>query len=164
MRSTPTGKTIGRDAVVCRQLAHRARAHIRAARRRFAVSSESGHAIARAFFAASRSGDLDGLRALLAEEVTAIADGGGKTGSTPAPLVGLAAVMALHERLTGLFAQEPSQLLQFAMIGGLPGFVSCEPGGVLQTTALAIDGDRIMAIYVMQNPDKLGRVRAAIGA
>jgi RNA polymerase sigma-70 factor (ECF subfamily) len=41
------------------------------------------------------------------------------------------------------------------MINGLPGFVSREADGELQTTALEIDNGMIKAIYVMRNPDKL---------
>jgi RNA polymerase sigma-70 factor (ECF subfamily) len=37
----------------------------------------------------------------------------------------------------------------------LPGFITCEADGELQTTALDIEGDKIVAIYVMRNPDKL---------
>lgn len=51
------------------------------------------------------------------------------------------------------FAQLP--LLYQGLINGPPGFVTVEPGGVLQTTALQIEGGRITAIYVVQNPDKL---------
>jgi hypothetical protein len=41
------------------------------------------------------------------------------------------------------------------MINGLPGFVTRESDGELQTTALEIEDGRIAAIYVMRNPDKL---------
>ncbi len=42
-----------------------------------------------------------------------------------------------------------------AAINGLPGFITLEPDGQVQTTALAIEDGRIAAIYVMRNPDKL---------
>jgi len=38
---------------------------------------------------------------------------------------------------------------------GLPGFVTLEADGELQTTTLDIEDGRITAIYVMRNPDKL---------
>jgi RNA polymerase sigma-70 factor, ECF subfamily len=71
-------ETIGRDAAACRQLASRAREHVRAARPRFAMPKERGMEIAAAFFAASRSGDMQQLRSLLAADVIAYADGGGR--------------------------------------------------------------------------------------
>jgi RNA polymerase sigma-70 factor (ECF subfamily) len=51
-------ETIERDLAACRQLASRARTHVRAERPRFRVSKERGLEIAEAFFAASRGGDM----------------------------------------------------------------------------------------------------------
>jgi RNA polymerase sigma-70 factor (ECF subfamily) len=50
---------IRRDVATCRQLAHRARVHVRQARPRFKVEKQRGLELAEAFFAASRSGDMD---------------------------------------------------------------------------------------------------------
>lgn len=61
--------TLDRQAPAVRQLASRARKHVQAARPRFPVAPEEGERIARAFFAAASSGDVDGLKALLAETV-----------------------------------------------------------------------------------------------
>jgi RNA polymerase sigma-70 factor (ECF subfamily) len=150
--------TIGREPAACRQLASRARANVRAARPRYLVSRERGLEIAAAFFTASRNGDMEKLRSLLAADVTACADGGGRTRATRDPIVGLEAVVLLHRELASLFAQSMSKLLRYAFINGLPGFVTIEPGGMLQTTALGIENGRISAIYVMQNPDKLQHI------
>jgi RNA polymerase sigma-70 factor (ECF subfamily) len=46
-------------------------------------------------------------------------------------------------------------LLRYTYINGLPGFVTREPDGLLQTTALLIDDGKVRAVYVMRNPDKL---------
>ncbi len=51
--------TIERDPAACRQLASRARAHVRADRPRYPVARERGLEIAEAFFAASRDGEMD---------------------------------------------------------------------------------------------------------
>ena len=61
-------ETIGRDPAACRQLASRARTHVRTQKPRFAVAPEHGLEIAQAFFAASRHGDLQKLRGLLSDE------------------------------------------------------------------------------------------------
>jgi RNA polymerase sigma-70 factor, ECF subfamily len=55
-----------------------------------------------------------------------------------------------------------SRLLLHSFVNGLPGFVSIEPGNVLQTTALEIENEQIVAIYVTRNPDKLRHVRGQI--
>src|SRR5580700_9087960 len=77
--------TIGREPVTCRQLASRARSHVRAARPRFDLPKERGLQIAAAFFAASRHGDMQQLRSLLADDVTAYSDGGGKARAATRP-------------------------------------------------------------------------------
>ncbi|HBO81460.1 MAG TPA: RNA polymerase sigma factor SigJ, partial [Cupriavidus sp.] len=53
--------TIQREPAACRQLAARARANVRESRPRFQVEKERGLALARAFFDASRSGDMGTL-------------------------------------------------------------------------------------------------------
>jgi len=148
-------ETLGRDAAACRQLASRARTNVRAARPRFPVARERGLEIAQAFFAASRGGDMARLRSLLAAEVTVRADGGGKIPAVAHPVVGLDEVLRLHEGLARLFAEHPSRLVRYALVNGLPGFVTVEKDGALQTTALAIEDGRVVAIYVVRNPDKL---------
>ncbi|HEX7114655.1 MAG TPA: sigma-70 family RNA polymerase sigma factor [Steroidobacter sp.] len=151
-------QTLDREPAACRQLASRARAHVRVARPRFPVPKERGLEIAEAFFVASRSGNMHALRALLSDDVRAFADGGGKTEATLEPIIGLEEVVRLHEKLAALFAQVPSRLLRYGFINGLPGFITIEKGTMLQTTALEIEHDQVVAIYVVQNPDKLQHV------
>jgi len=149
---------IGREDAACRKLASRARANLREARPRFTVSREDGLRIAAAFFAASRGGDLGALRTLLADDVVATADGGGKVPASPEPLVGQDAVLARHAAMAGEFGLNPSQLVRYAVIDGVPGFVTVEAGGLVQTTALHVQEGKVVAIYVVRNPDKTGRV------
>ncbi|MBO0759013.1 MAG: sigma-70 family RNA polymerase sigma factor [Bradyrhizobiaceae bacterium] len=153
-------ETIGREPATCRQLASRARTHIREARPRFHVPKERSLEIAAAFFAASRGGDMKQLRSLLAADVTAYADGGGKTPAATQPIVGSEKVIQFHTVLAPIFAKKMSRLLRYAFINGLPGFVTIEPDGNLQTTALQIDNGEIVAIYVVRNQDKLQHLRA----
>ncbi len=151
---------IGREPAACRKLASRAREHIRAARPRFGVTKEHGLEIAAAFFAASRNGNMEALRSLLAEDVTACTDGGGKVPASPRPLIGFAEVMARHVQLAQEFSRCPSLLVRYAVIDGLPGFISVEGGGIVQTTALQIEQGNIVAIYITRNPDKLRHLGA----
>jgi RNA polymerase sigma-70 factor, ECF subfamily len=148
-------RTIGRAPATCRQLASRARIHVRAARPRFPVPRERGLEIAAAFFAASRSGDMAQLRSLLAADVTVYADGGGRMPAALEPVVGLTQVMELHASLARLFAEKMSRIVRWGFINGLPGFVTIEQDATLQTTGLQIEDGRIVAIYVVRNPDKL---------
>lgn len=147
--------SLGRNATACRQLAARARDHVRSERQRYPVEREHGLEIARAFFAASRQGDIGQLGQMLAQDVSLYSDGGGKRPAAGRVMLGwdevsrsLAAIARLQRGLTGT-------LVGMAYVNGLPGFVTREPDGLLQTTALRIQDDRIKAIYVMRNPDKL---------
>jgi RNA polymerase sigma-70 factor, ECF subfamily len=155
VRFDEIAETIGREPATCRQLASRARTHVRAARPRFHMPKERGLEIAAAFFAASRGGDMQQLRSLLAADVTAYADGGGKTPAAMQPIVGLEAVMQVHASLVRIFAEKMSRIVRYGFINGLPGFVTIEQGDILQTTALEIEDGKIVGIYVMRNPDKL---------
>jgi RNA polymerase sigma-70 factor, ECF subfamily len=147
--------TIGREPAACRQLASRARAHVRADRPRYPVRQERGFEIAEAFFTASRDGDMARLRTLLAADITIYADGGGKVSAHTAPVAGLDDVMRLFAAFASMFAESRSRLVRYGFINGLPGFVTIERGDILQTTALEIAEGRVAAVYVVRNPDKL---------
>jgi len=147
--------TIGRDAAACRQLAARARTHVREARPRFQMEKQRGLELAKAFFTASRSGDMKALAAMLTADVSAHADGGGKRSAALEPSLGFDAVMKVHEFLAARFKTDSSELVRAGFINGLPGFITLEADGELQTTALEIEDGKVAAIYVVRNPDKL---------
>jgi RNA polymerase sigma-70 factor, ECF subfamily len=149
------GASVGRDRAACRQLAARARVHVREARPRFAVDKQHGLELAEAFFTASRDGDMKALASMLAADVSIHSDGGGKRPAALRPIVGYEAVMKVHRFLADLFRQHRSKLVRMAFVNGLPGFVTLEADGELQTTALDIENGKIAAIYVVRNPDKL---------
>jgi RNA polymerase sigma-70 factor (ECF subfamily) len=151
-------RTIERDPAATRQLAARARAHVRDARPRYRLEKERGLEIAHAFFEASRSGDMAALGAMLAADVGMWADGGGKRPAAAVPILGKALVMKVHRSIAVLLRKYGSTLVYMGVINGLPGFVTREADGELQTTALEIEDDMITGIYVMRNPDKLRHV------
>jgi RNA polymerase sigma-70 factor (ECF subfamily) len=149
--------TLDREPVAVRQLASRACKHVQAARPRFNIEPADAERITRGFFVAARDGDVAALSALLARNVEIHTDGGGKV---------LAFRNVIHgiERALRLFAGQRRKgsvlptLLHVVTIDGLPGYVSLDRGGVLQTTALDIRGDGIAAVYIVKNPDKLSHV------
>lgn len=154
--------TIQRDPAACRQLAARARTHVREARPRFQVDKQRGLELAKAFFTASRSGDMNALAAMLAADVSVHADGGGKRSAALQPTVGFDAVMKLHENLAARFRNDGSKLVRAGFVNGLPGFITVEADGELQTTALEIEDGKVAAIYVVGNPDKLRHLTCLI--
>jgi RNA polymerase sigma-70 factor (ECF subfamily) len=70
--------------------------------------------------------------------------------------------MDLHASLAHLFTEKMSQLIRYGFVNGLPGFVSIEQDNILQTTALEIENNKIVAIYVTRNPDKLRHLRGEV--
>ena len=153
---------IGRDPAACRQLASRARAHVRAERPRYRVSPEEGQAIARAFFRAVQLGDVAQLQSLLASDVVHYADGGGKRAATLNPIHGRDKVVRMFEGFARKLRSADARWVCGATIDGLPGFIAYDPDGFLQTTALEVEDGRITAIYAVRNPDKLRAVEALV--
>ncbi|MEH3144321.1 MAG: RNA polymerase sigma factor SigJ [Methylobacterium frigidaeris] len=148
----------GRSEAAARQLAARARRHVREARPRAAVAPDAAAAVTRAFFEASRSGDAAGLSRLLADDVEVLTDGGGRRRAALHPILGRDRAVRLFAGLARKagFARPP--VLRRGWIDGLPGFATLEAGAVLQTTALAVEPDGIRAVYIVRNPDKLTRL------
>lgn len=148
-------ETLQRFSEACRKLASRARVRVRESSTRFPVDKQQGIRLAEAFFAASRSGDMKALGEMLAEDVSLHADGGGKRPAVREPVLGYDAVMKLQGHLAMLFQKKGSTFVRPCFINGLPGFVSLESDGELQTTALEIENGKVAGIYVVRNPDKL---------
>ena len=158
-------ETLQRSEAACRQLAARAREHLREARPRFKVAGDAAVRLAAAFMDAARRNDLAGLKALLSEDAVMITDGGGKRGAALRPLIGRDDVIGF---LTGLFWRQgwPQgvELVRLARINGSPGAVLRTADG-LSTIAFEPEGEALIgAIYVVRNPDKLRALAAASDA
>src|SRR3954468_7539694 len=155
-----------RSESACRQLASRARAHVRAERPRGATvpSPPSGQVDAKhaqlmsAFAAATASGNLDALTQMLASDVRIVTDGGGKVRSALEVIEGVDRAARFMVEVTrkrpGAWWRDDFTV-RFAVVNGLPGVVVDAPEGTVQTTAFEIEGDVIRALYVVRNPDKL---------
>lgn len=148
-----------REPAAIRQLASRARRNVRNARVRYSLAPEDADRMARAFFAASRDGDVSALSALLAHDVEIHSDGGGKVLAFRSVIRGLDRALRLFAAAQRKAATEPT-LLRTVSVDGLPGYVSLDPNGVLQTTALDIRDGKICAVYIVKNPDKLTHIHS----
>ena len=154
-------RRLERSPAACRQLASRARSHVKADYARREVAEEERERLFGAFSEAVRTRDVDALAKVLAEDAVMMSDGGGKVSAVRQPLHGGALIARTFIR----FASLPTShwRLEPARINGLPGcLVFDEPSGELvQTIALApsaTEPDRIGALYVQRNPDKLRAV------
>jgi RNA polymerase sigma-70 factor (ECF subfamily) len=157
MALTEVAVALDREPAAVRQLASRARKNVQNARPRYRIGATEADGIARAFFAASRDGDVTSLSALLARDVEIHSDGGGKVLAFREIVRGLERALRLFVSAQRKAATAPV-LLRTAAIDGLPGFLSLDPKGLLQTTALDMRDGKIAAIYIVKNPDKLTHI------
>lgn len=152
---------IDRSEAACRQLLVRARNHVGDDRRRFEVDRDEAARVATAFFAAIGSGDASRLRDLLAEAALMHSDGGGKRLATLNVIDGADKISRFFVGIAQKRGPEAFQNWSGPLlINGLPGYVSADNTGIVQTTALEIEDGRIVAIYIMRNPDKLAGAEA----
>ncbi|MDB4989776.1 MAG: polymerase sigma-70 factor [Myxococcaceae bacterium] len=147
-------RIVGRDEVSCRQLVHRARERVVAQRPRFAPTHEAHARLLFEFARACAQGDLAGLERLLAEDVRATSDGGGKVHAAQRPIVGANRVARLYLGIFKLAASsQPS--VEIAQVNGLPALVVRVLGTVKSIVDLETDGERILSVRAIVNPDKL---------
>jgi RNA polymerase sigma-70 factor (ECF subfamily) len=153
-------ETLDRTEVSVRQVASRARTHVRDARPRFSVSQEEAARLVSAFVAAASDGDMAGLSNLLAEDAILVSDGGGKRKAALRIMVGRADIIRLMEGLAwrgaGLSAVTD---LRTARINGYPGLVLSFGDGPETIAFQPGEDGLIAAVYMVRNPEKLGHVR-----
>jgi RNA polymerase sigma-70 factor, ECF subfamily len=149
---------VGRSPAAVRQLASRARAHVEEGRPRFPAGREEELRIVGAFALAWQQGDHDELLALLDPEATLRADGGGKVASAGKPLHG---AERIARALVGLSRSSVRRGLaangRLARVNGATGLVITDDEAT-SVVSLTIDAGRIVAVDIVRNPDKLGRV------
>jgi RNA polymerase sigma-70 factor, ECF subfamily len=147
-------ETLSRSEAACRQLAARAREHVQAHRPRFRATPEATLRVAAAFQSAMQSGDTRALGALLAEDAVLYADGGGKRIAARRPVQGRDKIVKLMQGIVSKYGWPGAAGFTAVELNGQPAWLVREPDG-LETVMLAIDGERIVALYLIRNPDKL---------
>ena len=151
---------LDRTEASCRQLASRARRAVRD-NRPVPVATPDGHArLLQAFSDAVASGDVRQLAELLREDAVAITDGGGRKFAARNPIIGADKVARFFIGLAGKTAGHDVRIAP-AVINGAVGALLYLDGELDLTLSMAIDGEKIAAIYVVRNPDKLRHLPAA---
>jgi len=145
---------LGRNEAACRQLVHRAKAHLTAERPRFAPDREAHARLLLQFGAACARGDLGALEELLTEDVRATSDGGGKVHAATRPLVGRTQVAKLYLAIFKA-GSKVEHSMAMETINGLPCLVARIGDQVRAVIDIETDGVRIASIRAVVNPDKL---------
>lgn len=147
----------GRDEAACRQLFSRAKKHLREHRPRFPASPEAHAKMVGRFMEAWIAGDIDGLMSLLAEDVTAWSDSGGKiSGAARQPIHGRDKVA---RGIIGLLSRAPEgTTVEVTEANGLPALLVRVKGQIVSVLTLDVEGDFIRALRNVANPDKLAHL------
>jgi RNA polymerase sigma-70 factor, ECF subfamily len=151
---------LGRTEASCRQLASRARRAVRDNRPAPAATPDSHARLLQAFSDAVASGNVRQLAELLREDAVALTDGGGRKFAARNPIIGADKVARFFIGLAGKIAGQDVRI-QPAVINGAVGALLYLDGELDLTLSMAIDGEKIAAIYVVRNPDKLRHLPAA---
>jgi RNA polymerase sigma-70 factor (ECF subfamily) len=125
---------------------------------RFAADPATQRALVERFLAASASGEVEPLAALLADDITMIGDGGGKAASIRRPLLGRLRVARFLRGLSRRLTAQMSVVVVRA--NGAPALLVVDSGRADGIYALDIDANTglVRAIHAVRNPDKLRHV------
>ena len=150
------GRMVEKSPTNCRQIARRSRQHIAFDKSRFQASPQQQERLTQAFIRAFIQGDLQGLLDLLAEDVTALSDGGGKVIASLKPIHG-ARKVAYFLRAIRHRAQKMGWVYQgeLVQVNDQPGIIFTLAGAVSSVVTLNVVSDQIQYIYFVRNPEKL---------
>jgi RNA polymerase sigma-70 factor, ECF subfamily len=151
---------VGKPTPTVRQVAHRAREHIRSRRKRFGtVDPERNAQITAQFLATAASGDVSALMAMLAPDATWMADGGGKASAARRPVVGAERVA---RAIAGLVRRTQTELrVEMVNCNSAPAVLLYFRGQLEGVITVEIADDKITNFYVVRNPDKLAALATA---
>jgi RNA polymerase sigma-70 factor (ECF subfamily) len=145
---------LDRSEAACRQVVHRARERVRDDRKRFDVSESAKADLLHKFMTALDARDEQGLLQLFAPHATWTADGGGRTAASPHPIAGAVRIAKLVIGLREKF-WAADRTLEVATINGEVGLRVRDGDRLIATMSIATDGERILAVYAVVNPEKL---------
>ncbi len=142
-----------KSEAACRQMVHRAHGRVQQEQPRFEIPTSQHQQLLRQFMQAAAGGDRAAMKALLADHVQLVADGGGKVPSFGRILQGAG-------RIAGTFwsvghAHPDKVDYRQAFINGEPGLLRYIAGKVESAQSFIIDNGLIVAVFIIRNPDKL---------
>ena len=148
---------LDKSEVACRRSFSRAKKHLSEHRPRFPASPETHRQMLTGFLQAAQGGDMIPLMDLLAENVTLWADAGGKIKQAALrPIVGRDAV-ARFSLGTVRFLPEDSRV-ELAEVNGQAAVIIRTSGQALFVLSIEVEAERIQAIRIIANPEKLARI------
>ena len=145
---------LGKSEANCRQIVRRAKQQLHpAASGREAAPSDQAERVVQEFLDATSTGDVQRLLSLLTSDATLYSDGGGKVRAAGRPI-------HTADRVSRFFAGisrwlPPDTRVQVTRINGRPGALMSAGGRVYNAISFDLTAERLRAIYVVRNPEKL---------
>ncbi len=149
-------KILGKSEAACRQIVSRATRRVRADRPRVQVSDDAKRRLLAAFRNAIEAQDQAALVKLLAPESAWTSDGGGKARAMRRVLRGAEKVARFGANVFRKYIHEIS--FKDVMVNGEPGHAAFYDGKLFSVTTIRTDGERILDVFTVMNPDKLRAV------
>jgi RNA polymerase sigma-70 factor (ECF subfamily) len=146
--------TVGKSEAACRQIASRSRRQVRRHASRGDIGSH--RSVVDALVVALAAGDMELVMQHLAPDVVLVSDGGAARRAARRLVVGTAKVARFLVNVSRRL--EPGSEIRSAVVNGDIGIVISIDGAVDLVMAFEVDGDRVVAIRIVLNPDKLAHV------
>ena len=146
---------LGRSASAVRQLAHRAREHVHARQPRFDTDRREQREVTERFLAASVSGDVESLLAVMAPGVVLVADGGGRVKAALRPIIGADKVARFLAAVGPQGRDIPGLRVGIAEINGAPAVAAWTDAGPYMALQLVLVDGLVAQVLYVANPDKL---------
>jgi RNA polymerase sigma-70 factor (ECF subfamily) len=147
---------VGKSVATVRQVAHRAREHVHARRKRFQpVDSAQTAELTEQFMTAAATGDMEGLLSMLAPDATWTADSGGKATAARRPVVGAEKVATILTNMFRIGQRMPDVRIEMVNCNNAPALVIYSGDHLEGVFLIEIIDGKITNFYAMRNPDKL---------
>jgi RNA polymerase sigma-70 factor (ECF subfamily) len=147
---------VGRAPAAVRQLASRARRHVRGQSPWPSTDAAEHRRVVEAFASAATSGDLAALIRVLDPDVVLVSDGGGLVTSARKPVFGADRVARF---LLGVLAKEqPGDVIDRVAVNGALGFAVYQQGELVTIVSVTAAAGRVTRLDLVRAPGKLPRL------
>lgn len=144
---------LGKSEASCRQMVSRAQARVQQETPRFEVPKDAHRELLGKFMVAAQAADRAAMKELLSANAQLVADGGGKVTAYLHTLHGAGRVAGVFWSLEHKFPGQVSY--RMATINGQPGLLRYVEGKIESAQSFIMDDGKIVAVYIVRNPDKL---------